>query len=131
MFCKKGVLTNFTKLTGKQLCQSLFFIKFQEQSSSLKLKTSLTLFRMGFFEVVHGWVGQKDPSSLKSVTYILQWWNLAQHTLPKEGPKNIWITWHTPWVLLTSALFHRKSANFAISRNTYIDCILIHNFYLF
>ena len=28
-------------------------------------------------------------------------------------------------------IFHRKSANFAISRNTEIDCILIHNFYLF
>ena len=27
MFCKKGVLRNFTKSTGKQLCQSLFFNK--------------------------------------------------------------------------------------------------------
>ena len=27
MFCKKGVLTNFTKLTGKHLCQSLLFNK--------------------------------------------------------------------------------------------------------
>ena len=25
MFCKKGVLRNFTKFTGKHLCQSLFF----------------------------------------------------------------------------------------------------------
>ena len=25
VFCKKGVLKNFTKLTGKHLCQSLFF----------------------------------------------------------------------------------------------------------
>ena len=27
MFCKKGVLTNFAKFTGKHLCQSLFFKK--------------------------------------------------------------------------------------------------------
>ena len=27
VFCKKGVLRNFAKLTGKHLCQSLFFIK--------------------------------------------------------------------------------------------------------
>ena len=27
MFCEKGVLRNFTKFTGKQLCQSLFFNK--------------------------------------------------------------------------------------------------------
>ena len=27
VFCKKGVLRNFTKFTGKQLCQGLFFNK--------------------------------------------------------------------------------------------------------
>ena len=27
VFCKKGVLRNFTKLTGKDLCQSLFLNK--------------------------------------------------------------------------------------------------------
>ena len=32
---------------------------------------------------------------------------------------------------LTSAFFDRKSANFAISRNTDIDYILIHNFKFF
>ena len=32
----------------------------------------LTLFRMGLFEAAHRWKGQKDPSSLKSVTRILQ-----------------------------------------------------------
>ena len=50
------------------------------------------------------------------------------YTLPREDPKNIWITWHTLWVVLTSAFFHRKSVNFVISRNTNIDCILMHNF---
>ena len=51
------------------------------------------------------------------------------YTLPKEDPKNIWLTLYIPWVLLTSAFFfHRKSATFVISRNTDIDCILMHNF---
>ena len=27
VFCKKGVLRNFAKFTGKHLCQSLFFSK--------------------------------------------------------------------------------------------------------
>ena len=27
VFCKKGVLSNFAKFTGKHLCQSLFFNK--------------------------------------------------------------------------------------------------------
>ena len=36
MFCKKGVITNFSKFTGKHLCRSLFFlIKLQ----ALVLKT--------------------------------------------------------------------------------------------
>ena len=29
VFCKKGVLRNFAKLTVKHLCQSLFLIKLQ------------------------------------------------------------------------------------------------------
>ena len=53
---------------------------------------------------------------------------LGSYTLPKEDPKNIWIPWHTPFVLLTSAFFHSKSANFALSRNTAKNCILLHNF---
>ena len=50
------------------------------------------------------------------------------YILPKEDPKNIWIMWHTPWLLLTLAFFQQKSANFVISRNADIDCILEHNF---
>ena len=33
LFCKKGVLRNFTKFTGKHLCQSLFFNKVAGQIS--------------------------------------------------------------------------------------------------
>ena len=35
VFCKKSVLRNFTKFTGKQLCQSLFLIKLQPVPESL------------------------------------------------------------------------------------------------
>ena len=38
----------------------------------------LALFRMGIFGAAQGWGGQKGPPSLKSITHILQWWNLAQ-----------------------------------------------------
>ena len=43
--------------------------------------------------------------------------------LPKGDPKDILITSNSPWVQLTSGFFHRKLANFAISRNTDIDCL--------
>ena len=39
------------------------------------------------------------------------------YTLPKENPKSIWISWRTPWVLLTWAFFDQNSSNFSISRN--------------
>ena len=89
----------------------------------------LILFRMGFFWAAYRWGGTFWPPSLKSVTHILQWWNLAQLYLTSgKSPKYIYITWHIPLVLLTSTFFHQKSAKFATSRNEDIDWILIHNF---
>ena len=37
VFCKKGVLRNFTKFTGKHLCQRLFFNKVAGPGSGLQL----------------------------------------------------------------------------------------------
>ena len=53
------------------------------------------------------------------------------YTLPKENSKNTQVMWHTPWVLLSSAFFQRNWENFAISKNTDVDCVLAHNFYFF
>ena len=49
----------------------------------------LILFRMGLFGVAHGW-GAKRPPSLKSVTHVLQWWNLAQLYLTLRESKKIY-----------------------------------------
>ena len=101
---------------------------------AFKKQRPLTLFRMGFFRAAYGcWVGggAERPPSLKFFhTYPTMMKLGTVIPYPKKIWKNLWITWHSPWVLLTSAFFHQKSANFAISRNRYIDCILIHNFYL-
>ena len=53
---------------------------------------------------------------------------LGSYTLPKEDLQYIWVKWHTPWVLLKSAFFQRKSGNFTISRNTDMHYVLMHNF---
>ena len=37
---------------------------------------------------------------------------LVSYTLPKKDPKNIWITWHTSWILLATSIFHWKPVNF-------------------
>ena len=87
---------------------------------------------MGIFGAAHGWGGgggQKNPlPSLKSVRHILQWWNLAQLYLTWGRLKRHRNTQHTTWVFLKSACFHQKSANFVISRNKDIDCMVIHNY---
>ena len=41
MFCKKGVLKNFTKFTGKDLCWSLFFNKVSSPRTSTLLNKRL------------------------------------------------------------------------------------------
>ena len=41
VFCKKGVLRNFAKFTGKHLCQSLFFNKVAGLRPATLLKKSL------------------------------------------------------------------------------------------
>ena len=55
-----------------------------------RLNWYLTLFRMSFFEAA--------PKHLSHISYNDETW--LSHTLTKEVPKAIWITWYTPWVLL-------------------------------
>ena len=56
---------------------------------------------------------------------------LDSYTLLKENTENVWIKWPNPWVLLASAFFNQKPANFAVSRSTDILCMLVHNFNAF
>ena len=39
---------------------------------------------MGLFWATHGWGGDKETPAEKSVTHILEWWNLAQLYLTKR-----------------------------------------------
>ena len=41
VFCKKGVLKNFAKITGKHLCQSLFFNEVADMRPATSLKKRL------------------------------------------------------------------------------------------
>ena len=52
VFCEKGVLRNFTKFTGKHLCQSLFFSKVAGlRPVTLLKKTLAQLFSCEFCEI--------------------------------------------------------------------------------
>ena len=66
---------------------------------------------------------QKRPLSLKSVSHILQWWNMVQLYITYIISKSCMS--HVTHVLSYADLsfFHKKPAKFAISRNTYTDSV--------
>ena len=113
LFVSGLILQQSLFLVPLKLCLSLCCGKWLKTNDNLA--SSLTLFRMSFLGAALSHISYNDETR--------HW-----YTSPKEDPKEIWVTWHTPWVLLTSGFFHRKSTYFDISRNTDIDCILIDNF---
>ena len=70
----------------------------------------LALFRMGIFGAADRWEGGRAgkkvqlPYNLSHISYNNE--TCHSYTLPRKDPKNIWMTWHIPWVLLISAFFH-------------------------
>ena len=74
---------------------------------------------MGFFGAAHG------CSHLLHISYNDGTWH--SYTLTKGDPKNKGYR-DTPLQFCHISIIYRKSANFAISRNTDIDSIQVHNF---
>ena len=69
--------------------------------------------------------GRKGPPSLKSVTHTLQLGTIIPYL--KKTPKK-YESRDAPLDLYDISISHRKSANFTLSENTYIDSILVNNF---
>ena len=62
VFCKKGVLRNFAKFTGKHLCQSLFFNKVAGGACNFIKKETLTqVFSGEFCEISKNTFSQRTP----------------------------------------------------------------------
>ena len=94
--------------------------------------TILTLFRMDFFGAAHWWGGGGEKPPLPKICHTYPTMIKLGTVIPyPKKIQKIYESRDTQGVLLTSEFFYRKSANFAISRNTDIDCILMHNSYLF
>ena len=55
VFCKKGVLRNFVKFTGKHMCQSLFFNKVAGARNFIKKETLVQMFLGTPFLTEHLW----------------------------------------------------------------------------
>ena len=77
VFCKKGVLRNFTKFTGKHLCQSLFFNKVAglTPANFIKKEALAQVFCREFCEI------SKNTFFIEHL-----WWLLLKHVI--KQPKN-------------------------------------------
>ena len=68
LFCKKGVFRNFAKLTGKHLCQSLFFNEVVDQACNfIKKETLAQMFSCEFCEISNNTVFYRAPPVAASV----------------------------------------------------------------
>ena len=77
VFCKKGVLKNFAKFTGKHLCQNLFFNKVAGLRPATLLKNRLW----------HRYFPVNFAKSLRKSFFIEQlWWLLLTKPLKKSFP---------------------------------------------
>ena len=75
--------------------------------------------------------GARAPLPKICHTYPIMMNDIAQLYLTQRRSKKYLNHMAHPLSSADISIFYRKSANFAISRNTDIDFILIHNFYLF
>ena len=83
---------------------------------------------MGIFGAAHGW-GWAKPPPLPKIFHIYPAMMKLGTVIPYL--KKIQRIYESRDTHLSSAgisIFHRKSADFVILRNTDIDCILVHNF---
>ena len=70
VFCKKGVLGNFAKFTGKHLCQSLFFNKVAGGACNfIKKETLAQVFSCEFCEISKNIFSQRTPLVAASGCY--------------------------------------------------------------
>ena len=90
MFCKKGVLRNFTKFTGKHMCQSLFFKKLAGLKPATLLKKRLwpwcfpvnfTKFLRAPFYIEHLWWLLLLDSNFMFIAKIKLYFSLIQFLL--------------------------------------------------
>ena len=72
--------------------------------------------------------GKKAPlPKIGHISYSDGTWH--SYTSPKDDPKNKWITWYTPWFLLTLALFQRYAAKYQEIRiEITFWCIIFNSF---
>ena len=88
VFCKKGVLKNFAKFTGKHPCQSLFFNKvagLRLQLKRLKKETLTQVFSCEFWKISKNSFSYRTPLVAAS--------KICLYHSPNEGSYTLFAKW--------------------------------------
>ena len=88
VFCKKGVLKNFAKFTGKHMCQSLFFNKISLFFNLFKKRPRNRGFPVNFVKFLRRFF-HRTPVVATSV--VMKNWQLWSSFLLKWRLDEIWI----------------------------------------
>ena len=85
VFCKKGVLRNFAKFTGKHLCQGLFFINVAGPCNFFKKETLAQVFFSEFWKISKNTFSYRTHPAAASV-YIMKVFSmrLSQFTMTQN-----------------------------------------------
>ena len=117
---KRTLLPNLEKFTSPNCLNNI-----KQSLLKVELRNPLQSFFTFAYKI---WAGSKKVTTSYNLSHTLQWWNLAQLYLTYKRSRNTQITWHTTWVQLISWFFDRKLTTFVTSKNTNVDCILMHSF---
>ena len=85
VFCKKDVLKNLTKFTGKDLCQSLFFNKIAGLSNFIKKETLEQVLSCEFCEI------SKNTFSYRTPPMAASEWTYRAQANGRNRKKNHWV----------------------------------------
>ena len=114
MFCKKGVLRNFTKFTGKHLCQSLFFNKvagLRPKSWHRCFPVNFVKFLRTYFFTEHVWwlLLYLDVQMME-----ISWKLSSQNYFPENEKNNVYLVEMQSFKVSTSAqnLYCQRKNNF-------------------
>ena len=102
------------------------YASFNKFYGKMSVRFVLTLFRMGLFGDAHrrGFPLHKiwhTYSTIMKLSIVTP--HLKKVSKIYESNPNPWSCWHS--------IFHRNSANFAMSRNTNIDSFLVYDFLVY
>ena len=102
------------------------YASFNKLYGKMSVRFVLTLFRMGLFGDAHrrGFPLHKiwhTYSTIMKLSIVTR--HLKKVSKIYESSRNPWFCWH--------CIFHRNSANFAMSRNTNIDSFLVNDFLVY